>query len=120
MDLNHLKTRITKGLVLKNPGKGTSEITDISDEGISYKRGEFKIFFSCQDFFDALSHFNWGKVTSTDLRSYNPSVFNSKAGGHSCNCTFFFMILYYLGLSSEIRGGGVKGNPFFVNISLKE
>lgn len=112
--------KLHAGLILDNPGKGTSKISSLSDSGVSYIRGKSTIYVSFQDLFDALNHFIGKTVTSSNLKVYRPSVFDSKGRkpGHSCNCTFFFMVLKRLGISSHIGGRGVKGNPFFVNISL--
>ncbi len=124
MDLEQFKreieTKIKAGAILDNPGKGTSVITKLSANGISYKRGRSIIYISFQDFFDTLKHFIGNRVTSSDLKSFRPSVFDSKAKrpGHSCNCTFLFMVLKKLGISSEIGGQGIKGDPYFVEIPL--
>lgn len=115
-----IKTRIQVGTILGNPGKGTSVISSLSDTEISYIRGISIIYVSFQDLFDVLKHFSGNRVTSTDLKSYKPSVFDSKARrpGHSCNCTFLFMVLKRLGISSKIGGRGIKGDPYFVEIPL--
>ena len=114
---NHkIKLAIQVGTIFDNPGKGTSTVTALSDRGISYLRGRSVIYFSFQDIFDAFEYFNGGKVTSNDLKSYRPIVFDSKANGHSCNCTFLFMLLKKMGIASEIGGQGAKGSPYFVDI----
>jgi len=124
MNLDQFKrdigTRLHIGLNLDNLGKGTSKISSLSNSGISYIRGKSTIYISFQDLFDALKHYMGKRVTSTDLKLYRPSVFDSKARkpGHSCNCTFLFMLFKRLGISSKIGGRGVKGDPFFVKIPL--
>jgi hypothetical protein len=122
MNLDQFKHEVGKnlhvGMVLKNPGNGTSKITSLSERGISYIRGQNKIYVPFQDLFDTLNYFKGETVTSSDLKTYRPSVFDSKAmkPGHSCNCTFFFLVLIQLGIASNINGRGVRGNPFFVSI----
>jgi len=111
-----IKQAIQVGTTLDNPGRGTSTVKALSDHGISYLRGRSVIYFSFQDIFDTFEHFNGGKVTSNDLKSYRPIVFDSEANGHSCNCTFLFMLLKEMGVASEIGGHGVKGSPYFVGI----
>jgi hypothetical protein len=111
-----IKLAVQVGTIFDNPGKGTSAVTALSDRGISYVRGRSVIHFSYQDIFDAFEYFNGAAVTSNDLKSCRPTVFGSKANGHSCNCTFLFMLLRKIGISSEIGGRGVKGRPYFVDI----
>jgi len=111
-----IKLAVQVGTIFDNPGKGTSTVTALSDRGISYVRGSSLIYFSFQDIFDAFEYFNGGRVTSNDLKSYRRTVFDSKTNGHSCNCTFLFMLLKKMGIVSEIGGQGVKGKPYFVNI----
>jgi len=111
-----VKQIIQVGTIFHNPGGGTSKITALSNHGISYVRRNSVISLSFQDILDALEYFNSGRVTSNALRLYRPIVFDSKANGHSCNCTFLFMVLRQMGSASEIGGRGVKGSPFFVDI----
>jgi hypothetical protein len=122
MDFDQFKREVGRklhvGLILNNPGKGTSQISSLSDKGVSYIRGHSTIYVSFQDLFEVLNHFIGEVVTSSDLMDYKPSIFDPKARkpGHSCNCTFFFMLLERIGIVSKIGGRGVKGDPFFVNI----
>jgi len=111
-----IKLAIQVGTIFDNPGKGTSTVTALSDRRVSYLRGRSVIHFSFQDIFDVFEYFNGGKVTSNDLKSYRPIVFDSKANGHSCNCTFLFMLFGKMEIASEIGGQGVKGKPYFVDI----
>lgn len=121
MDIEQFKRKIKstlyEGTVLDNPRRGTSTIKTLSDCGISYVRGKSVIYISFQDIFDVFQCFVGGKVTSRDLKSYNPAIFESKANGHSCNCTFLFMLFKRMGLTSEVGGQGVKGSPYFVEIA---
>jgi hypothetical protein len=41
---------------------------------------------------------------------------NARPAGHSCNCTFLFLVLKEIGLCGEIKGAGKAGNPFYVDI----
>lgn len=113
-----VKEAIPVGTVLQNPGDGTSIIVSYSDSEISYKRDNSTIYVSLCDLFDAYSHFKGQQVSSNDLKSYAPSIYDSKAhpAGHDCNCTFLFMVLCRLPLVVGIEGRGVKGSPFFVII----
>ena len=111
-----IKVAIQPRNIFDNPGRGTSTVTALSDRGISYVRGRSVIYFSFQDIFDAFEYFKGSRVSSNDLKSYRRIVFDSKANGHSCNCTFLFMVLKKMGIASEIGGRGVKGSPYFVDI----
>ena len=113
-----IKEDIPVGTVFENPGGGTSEIVSYSDNSISYVRGSSAIYVSFRDLFDAYENYRGKRVTSSDLKSYAPAVFDAtaKKSGHSCNCTLFFLILKRLNLADEIKGRGVKGDPYFVEI----
>jgi len=122
MDLNEFKTQVQKripvGLSLDNPGGGTSKITGYSNGKISYVRGASKMYVALNDLHAAYSKFKGQKTASNDLKSYAPHIFDSNArpAGHSCNCTLLFLILGRLNLASNIKGKGVRGNPFYVHI----
>ena len=104
------------GTVLQNPGGGTSIIVSYSDSAIFYKRGDSTFDVSFRDLFNAYSHFKGQRVSSSDLKSYAPYIYDTGEGGHDCNCTFLFMVLCRLPLVVGIEGNGKKGSPFFVNI----
>ena len=112
----HMRPALPKWTVLQNPGGGTSEVLGYTSAQVVYKRGSSKIYVSISDLFRAYQHFRGTRVSGPDLRQYAPSVFDSKRNGHSCNCTFLFMTLYRMGLCSEIRGLGRRGNPFYVHM----
>jgi hypothetical protein len=124
MDLDTFLTSIKRvfpvGTVIDNPGGGTSTIVGFSDRHASYKRGRSTISVAFADLHEAYSHFRGEEVTSTDLREFRPSVFDSAArpAGHSCNCTFLFRLLEGLRLSGQIDGSGVRGNPYSVRVFL--
>jgi hypothetical protein len=51
------------------------------------------------------------------LKKFRPTVFDSSQNGHSCNCTFLFIIFSKLNLlEGNIEGRGVRGDPFYVEI----
>ena len=122
MNLDHFREQIKKttpvGTVLKNPGGGTSEITQYSDHNIYYVRGSSTISVSFDDLFSAYSNFKGQRVSSSELRAYAPAIFDSAArpAGHSCNCTFLLLILQRMMLVDKIEGAGVRGNPFNAHI----
>ncbi len=104
------------GTVFNNPGGGSSKIFDCTRDRVSYVRGSSSFSVSVVDLYSAYSSFAGQRVSSSDLKSFAPSVFDSAArpAGHSCNCTFFFRVLQRLNLAGEIEGGGVRGNPYSV------
>lgn len=120
MDFSEFKQKvyvsIPKGAILDNPGGGTSIIMSYSSEAVSYLRGNSTIYVSLRDLFDGYIQFKGGHMSSKDLKAVNPRVFDSQASpaGHSCNCTFLFILLQKIGVVTHIQGRGVKGNPFFV------
>lgn len=108
------------GQTFENPGGGISTIESYSSDHLVYRRGDSSIRVSLLDLHGAYVYFCGESVSSSDLKKYNPSVFDSKAGGHSCNCTTFFRILESLCLCSPIEGAGVRGSPFRVQIFAQE
>jgi len=123
MEFEEFKSRIQNsipvGTKLENPGGGVSTITSHKDEKLGYIRGSSTIYVAYHDLFDAYSEFKGGNVTSSSLKEYAPSIFDPKArpAGHSCNCTFLFMVLQQLGLAGNIGGKGVKADPYFVRVA---
>jgi len=113
--LMHIK--VAPGAVFPNPGGGSSEIIGFGSGSLIYRRRNSRICVSLRDLYDAYAHFRGGNVSSTDLRQYHPSVFDSGAGGHSCNCTMLFILLKAIGAADRIKGEGVRGNPFWVTIA---
>ena len=106
------------GTIIKNPGGGTSKITEFTDDRVSYVRGASTISVKVTDLFAAYDAFRGKRVSSTELRQLAPSVFDSSArpAGHSCNCTFLFGVLERANLSEDFRGEGVRGSPYSVVI----
>ena len=112
---------LTPGHTFVNPGGGTSRISKIDDREIHYVRGSSTIRVSLADLYSAYRQFLGQRVTSTDLREYAPNVFDSSArpAGHSCNCTFFFMLLQEIGLADATEGEGKRGSPYSVKIQKR-
>lgn len=112
-----LKPAFSKGSTLDNPGGGITTITGIGEENISYIRGASRMYLPYAAMVDALNIFADKTITTTDLKDLNPAVFDSKKGGHSCNCTVMFCILERMGLiDSGIKGSGRRGSPFSIKI----
>lgn len=122
MNLDQFAAKIKRdfplGTSMENPKKGTSTIIGYSDSNVSYKRRNSTISVAFSDLYEAYSHFKGKRVSSAELRSFMPSVFNSNArpAGHSCNCTFLFLVLKEMHLSGPITGSGVRGNPYAVDV----
>ena len=123
MDFSEFKQRISEsmpiGTILDNPGGGTSTILSYPSEAVSYRRRNSTMYVSLRDLFDGYMRFKGGQMSSNDLKEINPSVFDSQArpSGHSCNCTFLFMVLQKIGVVTHIQGHGVRGDPFFVDLT---
>ena len=119
--IKRVKEKINAGDILKNPKKGTSKIMRYTNKDnqesikIVYKKPNSKIYVSLKDLYNSFNG-KGGKVTSTDLKEGNPHIFDSSKGGHSCNCSFLFMILEKIGIINKIEGKGVKGDPFFIKL----
>ena len=107
---------ISPGREFTNPGGGTSRIKKVGSERISYVRGKSTIIISFQDLGDAYEEFKGRRVSSSDLRTFAPSVFDSTArpAGHSCNCTFFFLLVQETGLAGPLQGAGTRGDAYAV------
>lgn len=113
-----LKAAFPVGAVINNPGGGTSTIAGYNDSKVSYVRGQSKMAVAFSDLHEAYLAFVGQKVSSSQLKIFQPSVFDSAArpSGHNCNCTFLFCILEQLGLSSAVIGSGVRNSPFSVTV----
>lgn len=114
-----VKRVLPRGKVFQNPGGGTSTVISNTEQAVTYRRGSSNINVKFRDLFTAYSAFKGSSVSSVDLRKLAPSVFDSKGGppGHSCNCTFLFLVLKDIGVVKSIRGSGVRGNPYHVEIA---
>ena len=107
-------SNLPPGTVLRNLGRGTTTIKSYSAGKVSYVRGRSPIRVAIIDLFSAYSRFRGSRVSSRDLKLYAPMVFDSSArpAGHSCNCTFLFVVLRQLGMASAIEGQGTRADPF--------
>jgi len=108
-----------EGSVLENPGGGSSRIEGINREKVTYRRGNSLITVRWLDLYNAYKHFKGKQASSTDLRKFAPAVFDSNArpAGHSCNCTFFFLLMIKMGFADgDLRGRGVSGSPFALKL----
>ncbi len=114
--IDRIQEALPVGTVLHNPGRGTSTILSYSDANIGYRRGGSRFTVSFDNLYRAYARYSGKMVSTTDLHGWAPGIFDSKQGGHSCNCTFLFMVLRDLGEAPVIRGRGVQRNPFFVEI----
>lgn len=100
-----------------NPGGGSSIVMSINQERIVYKRGNSKISYKILDVLESYEYYKGEICSASDLKEFKPSVYDSTLGGHSCNCTFLFLLLDEIGLvENGIRGRGVRGDPFYVRI----
>jgi hypothetical protein len=108
------------GTVLVNPGGGTSTIVSYTEHNIAYQRGNSKIYVAFEDLYDAYNAFKGGTLDSSTLRGHNPQVFDSKQGGHSCNCTFLFTVLKAIRVVDRTEGTGKRGAPFRVTLPTND
>jgi len=105
------------GAVLQNPGGGTTEIVAHTGTGkLVYQRGRSRFYVPILDLYAAYRRFQEQTVSSTDLRGFAPEVFDSRYGGHSCNCTLLFLALRAMGLVDTIEGAGKRGDPYRVDL----
>ena len=107
---------VQKGQVFRNPLRGVSTVVEIDFTRVWYKRGKSIISLTIDDMYKAYAKFAGKDASSSDLRVFNPELYDSKQGGHSCHCSFLFLVLIAMGLVKGIQGGGVRGNPFWVHI----
>jgi len=108
---------IKKGTVFINPKRGTSTVSTITPDYISYIRGKSRIYLPMYDILQVYDIFSGQRCTTQQLREYNPSVFDSTKNGHSCNCTFLFSLFDALGLAKNgIYGSGKRGDPYYINL----
>ena len=111
-----IKQNVPPGIIIKNPKKGTTKIIKYVDEKLVYQRGKLKIYVSLGDFFKSYVEFLETQVSSTELRKFQPKVYDVESNGHPCNCTVLFLILQRSGLVDDIHGKGVRGDPYWVFI----
>jgi hypothetical protein len=114
-----IRNLVPVGTVFINPGGGTSEILKITEHAMTYRRGHSRMSISFENLFKAYLSFRGKQVSTSDLKLFKPSIFDSQArpAGHSCHGTFLFLLLLHLGFTDKINGHGVRGDPFFIDIS---
>jgi len=115
-----LVAALPTGAVLQNPGGGTTEIIAYTANGkLVYQRGRSRIYVSILDLYAAYRRFREQMFSSTDLRGFAPKVYDSRHGGHSCNCTLLFLALRAMGLVDTIEGAGKRGDPYRVDLGSR-
>ena len=104
--------------VLQNPGGGTTTVLSYSDNVLRYKRGGSSFKVALRSLYEAFQAFRGRRLTSAKLAKFAPRTFDSRSphNGHSCNCTTLYLLLREAGFVDQIRGAGVRGNPFYVDI----
>lgn len=119
--VSRLSEVLQPGRQFLNPGGGVSVIKSLvhgqDHENLYYIRSRSTMQVSLRDLYDAFLAFRGKACETTDLRRFRPHVFDSKAKGHSCNCTLLFLALTEAGLAGAIQGAGVRGNAFRTTIS---
>jgi len=114
--LVRVKETLKVGDVFENPGGGISTIKIITDNKIYYIRGSSTLSLDISAIEGIYDRFKGSICSTSDLKVYNPKIFDSKASGHSCNCTFLFTILKRLGIAGNIMGEGKRNSPFYIDI----
>ncbi|MBD5433245.1 MAG: hypothetical protein HDR35_02955 [Treponema sp.] len=105
-----IRQNIKKDDVLSNPCSGTSEVIKITDDSITYKRGDSKITIKAEDINSAYERFKGKKVTTSDLAKFNPA-FSQKT--HRCNASFFLMLMDKCNLT---KTGIIKGKTLSIEL----
>ena len=115
-----LQRTFSPGDRFPNPRRGETEIVRLGKDRIVYRRGRSEIAVRVRDLYRAYLRFRGRRMSSSDLRSFAPSVFDSAPAigpsGHSCNCSFLFHVLGVLDLAGPIEGAGVAGDPYAVRV----
>ena len=115
--LEQLKIDIPIDSKIENPGGGVSMIVSIGEDKLSYIRGTSRIYLPIETVLDVLNEFSGKTLSSSDLKEYNPTVFDSKHGGHDCNRTVTFCIFEKMGLTvGSVKGSGKRGSPFYITM----
>lgn len=115
-----LRTSLPEGMVLDNPGGGTSTVMWCDGERVCYQRGELRLYVGLRELHAAYLHFGGKDVTTRQLKDYSPGLFDSDRGGHNCHCTFFFLALQRMGVVGELWGRGQAGSPFGVTLPVAQ
>ena len=115
-----LQRSFSPGDRFPNPGGGETEIVRLGTDRLVYRRGRSEIRVPVRDLYRTYVHFRGRRMSSSDLRRFAPSLFDSAPAsgrrGHSCNCTVLLHLLGALGLAGPIEGAGVAGDPYAVGV----
>lgn len=112
-----INNKIKIGDILYTPNHAEKRICSVTDEVIIYEHDRSRVRFFMADIVSAYERFQGYRVSSSDLRSFSPHIFDSKQGGHSCNAIFFQMIMVRCGLTDgDIQGAGLAGKPFYIQL----
>lgn len=114
--IDRVMAAVPVGTVLPNPGGGNSTVLSINGTHIGYRRGASRLTARFGDLYRAYAKYRGQTVSSTQLRLWEPGIFDSDHGGHSCHSTFLFMVLNEIGVADAMRGRGKRGDPFCVYI----
>lgn len=116
-DAKFLET-IPLGIIFQNPKKGVSEVCSNQNGVVSYRRASSKLSISRKSLFDVFTEFQGKRMSSSELKARWPAIFDPSArpAGHSCHVTFLFLVLKKMEICSDIKGKGVRGNSFFVEV----
>lgn len=112
--VGRMRAALPDGTEMCNPGGGTTTVLDCDDARLCYRRGRSRFCVALAALHEAYLHHAGMTVTTTDLKTYAPQVFDSRGGGHNCHCTVFFLALQRMGLASAFWGKGRVGAPFGV------
>jgi hypothetical protein len=115
--VNKARQALPVGAVFNNPRSGTSTIIHFENTHICYQRGDSCIRIKLVDIFETYVRFAGNRCDSSDLKEFRSSVFSQSA--HSCNCTFFFIVLHAMGLSSAPYKSPKNSNAFCVDVEEK-
>jgi hypothetical protein len=105
-------------VIIHFPPLADSAIVRTDYQHIWYRRGRSTIKISIRDMWEATEHFAGERVTTNEIRTYRPHVFDSHArpAGHSCNLTFLFAVLLLLKIATDLQGKGRRGSPYSIHI----
>jgi hypothetical protein len=99
-----LRARLPVGVVLENPGGGTSTVLSHTETRIYYKRGDSPFHMDYDDLHDAYQRFTGEPVTTSNLKDYAPAIFDQPHGGTTVTARFFCLPWYRWGLPSQFGG----------------
>jgi hypothetical protein len=111
-----VRQKVPVGLVLENPGRGTTTIIRYQEGQLCYRRGQSRFYVELGTLHEAYARFRGEDVTTNRLKEYRPETFDSSRGGHNCNATVLFLMLVKMDLAGGIWGRGQRGAPFGVSV----